>query len=387
MPFPFKDLSNQYISLSYQDIVQRYNPGGSASYYLDGLGNELFTIPTTYVGQQVLTVGQSASYSIISLESISSSYVLTSEFSDSSSLSIFSEFSNTSSLALSSISSSHSQTASYALNAGTPITTGSTYPITASWSAQSVSASIASGINFVPPTSISASWASSSIQTNSSSYALTASYAITASYEIEIEFSSSWASQSLSSSHALNADSAYAISFVPQTATSASVASSSISASYAPIDPSYSASVAIVKQDTLVSGNTYPITSSSSISSSYSSTSSFSLTSSYINGFIFNNTSSLIVTSQSNVVVSQQNTGSYTSVFVDYAVSSGSNSRAGNIIGNWNGSNITYTEQSTIDIGNTILVTMSIDLSASLIRIISNVPSESWLVKTNSRYL
>lgn len=55
-------------------------------------------------------------------------------------------------------------------------------------------------------------------------------------------------------------------------AISASFASSSISASYAPVEPSYSASVSTIKQNTLVTGGTYNITSSwsnNAISSSY----------------------------------------------------------------------------------------------------------------------
>lgn len=163
MPFPSRDLTSQYISLSYQDVVQRYNPGGTSSYYLDGLGNELFTIPTAYAGQQVLTVGQSASYSVISATAISSSYALSSEFSDSSSLAVLAEFSDTSSLSVLSVTSSYSITSSYALNAGSPITTGSTYPITASWSNMAVTSSYVLGNVNNAEQAISASWASSSI--------------------------------------------------------------------------------------------------------------------------------------------------------------------------------------------------------------------------------
>ncbi len=50
---------------------------------------------------------------------------------------------------------------------------------------------------------------------------------------------------------------------------SASWASASISASYAPVEPDYSASVAISKQNTLVVGGTYLITASSAVSASW----------------------------------------------------------------------------------------------------------------------
>jgi len=48
-----------------------------------------------------------------------------------------------------------------------------------------------------------------------------------------------------------------------------------------------------------------------------------------------------------------QATGSYTSAFVKYTVSKGANSRAGEFITNWNGTTVTYFDNSTTDIGNT----------------------------------
>ena len=89
-----------------------------------------------------------------------------------------------------SISSSYALTASYALNGGsggTPLITGSTYPITASWSINSVSSSWAA-------TAISSAFAYSSSFATTASYfsgsisdainAISASYALTASYAL-----------------------------------------------------------------------------------------------------------------------------------------------------------------------------------------------------------
>jgi hypothetical protein len=60
MDFPSRNLTNQYISLSYQDVVQRYTPGATdtASYFLDGLGSVIAYIPTSSLGQQLVTIDQ-----------------------------------------------------------------------------------------------------------------------------------------------------------------------------------------------------------------------------------------------------------------------------------------------------------------------------------------
>lgn len=158
------------------------------------------------------------------------------------------------------VSTSYAISSSYSLNAGSSITTGSNYPITSSWSENSI-------------------------------FSETASYAYTSSYELEIEVSTSFASASISSSYATSASyvpDLYPVTSVP----SSSWASSSVSASYAPFNPMYSASVALTKQDTLITGNTYTITSSWSNNASNAS------------NVIGNVTGSL---SGSNVVATQAN--------------------------------------------------------------------------------
>lgn len=106
MQFPLRDLTNQYISLSYQSVVQTYT-SNTSSYFLDGLGNVILYISTASLGSQIITSDQiidysiSSSYSLVSEISISSSYSLESSYCDTSSLSIESIFSNTSSFTLS----------------------------------------------------------------------------------------------------------------------------------------------------------------------------------------------------------------------------------------------------------------------------------------------
>jgi hypothetical protein len=68
--------------------------------------------------------------------------------------------------------------------------------------------------------------------------------------------------------------------------------------------------------------------------------------------------------SAGNVLVSQNQTGSYISAFYNYAISSGSNMRAGQIMSIWSGSVIRYTEVTTTDIGSTANVNFSASINA-----------------------
>src|ERR1035437_6088939 len=86
MQFLSRDLTSQYISNSYQDVVQRYQDG-STDWLLDGMGYTIFGIPSSSVGGIILTQDQTASLSSTAsyiegynvdgfvLESISASYI------------------------------------------------------------------------------------------------------------------------------------------------------------------------------------------------------------------------------------------------------------------------------------------------------------------------
>ncbi len=144
MQFPQRDLTNQYISTSYQDVVQRYLTG-STDFLLDGLGYTLLGIPTSSLGGIVLTQDQTASYAL------------------------------TASFAMNGGNASSSISSSYALNADT-----ASYAYTSSYELM---------------TEISSSWASESYHSKiadgaiSSSYALFAEMSDTASMSILSEFS------------------------------------------------------------------------------------------------------------------------------------------------------------------------------------------------------
>ena len=160
MPFSTRNLTNQYISLSFQDVVQRYTPPGTASYFLDGLGNELFVLDTVNAGQKLLTTTSTASYA---LTSFSASYAVQATvaqvadvalIADTSSLSVSASYSATASVATSAsyapepVSASYALTTSYALNVVE-------FPASASWASSSISASYALSASVAQTSSIS----------------------------------------------------------------------------------------------------------------------------------------------------------------------------------------------------------------------------------------
>lgn len=200
MIFPERDLTDQYISASYEDVLQIYLNTGSLLHFLNGLGDTVLSIPTSSLDSQaVLRRVDSSSYSDFV---VTASFVL--NFNPNA----------TASYALSSSNSVNSETSSYALTGPfTTIFTGSTYPITASWalfattSSFSYTSSVTIFTQSFSSTAQSASWASSSLFSNTS-------------------LSASWASSSISSSYALNSQTAsylvYPSSFVLVSGTSTS---------------------------------------------------------------------------------------------------------------------------------------------------------------------
>jgi hypothetical protein len=130
MNYPERDLSCQYISSSYQDVLQQYVTTGSLVHVLDGLGNVVFSIPSSSLGNVLITSDITASMTVLSASyssvieiyqtsssfassSISASYAYEATYSDTASVAIYSEYAGTASLAAEAISASYSETASY----------------------------------------------------------------------------------------------------------------------------------------------------------------------------------------------------------------------------------------------------------------------------------
>lgn len=201
----------------------------TASYSLNGGsgGTSLITGSTYPITSSWAELSTTSSFASSAHESFSSSYSITSLTSD---FALIAGTSITSTTASYVRTGSRAITASYADiagNSGTTLNTGSTYPITSSWSNESKTASyynqlwLNTGSNYPITTSwsntslisnntlfssqsVSSSYASSSV---SSSYSLTASYALNTGNGTILEtgstypITSSWSSVSLSSSY------------------------------------------------------------------------------------------------------------------------------------------------------------------------------------------
>jgi len=91
----------------------------------------------------------------------------------------------------------------------------------------------------------------------------------------------------------------------------------------------------------------------------------------------------------SNTTLIQIPQSSGNSGFFDYYVSDVSNnSRAGTVIGVWNGSNSQYTDYSTPDIGGaTTGITFSVSANGTTASLVANVTSGTWTVKVGSRVI
>ena len=95
--------------------------------------------------------------------------------------------------------------------------------------------------------------------------------------------------------------------------------------------------------------------------------------------FVNQNTSSL---SSGIQTISTNATGSFTSAFYNYTLSSGSNARAGQVMTVWNGSSIQFTDVTTTDIGSTSAVALTASLSGANVILSSPFPTSGWNIKT-----
>jgi hypothetical protein len=72
----------------------------------------------------------------------------------------------------------------------------------------------------------------------------------------------------------------------------------------------------------------------------------------------------------------------------EYLVKSNLNYRVGNIMAVWDGSNINFTEVTTVDLGNTTDVILQCRILASNVEIIADVVGPTmWVIKTLAKIL
>ena len=187
MQFPARDLTQQYISSSYQDVTQNYFDIPSTTwYFLDGYGNVLFSLPSASYGNDVITVDQTASYAYIAntasfligtaswayeaVLAIAANFADYAQYSETCSLSQLAIAANFADYAQYAETASIATSASWAPAAG--LTPGGTYPITTSWAINTVNGGGGS------------STSSFAISSSVASQSLSASYAITSSYSL-----------------------------------------------------------------------------------------------------------------------------------------------------------------------------------------------------------
>lgn len=75
-------------------------------------------------------------------------------------------------------------------------------------------------------------------------------------------------------------------------------------------------------------------------------------------------------------------TASYDGAFIDYTARSGSNARAGQLMGIWSGSAVNFTETTTTDFGSTSDITFGMSVSASSMIVSASSITAAWTVKT-----
>ena len=72
----------------------------------------------------------------------------------------------------------------------------------------------------------------------------------------------------------------------------------------------------------------------------------------------------------------------YTAAFFDYVIKKGANVRSGIVTACHDGTNVEYAETSTVDLGDTSDVVLSVDISGVYMRLIATAASNDWTIKT-----
>tara|TARA_R100000231_G_scaffold2421_2_gene4291 strand:+ start:1959 stop:6473 length:4515 start_codon:yes stop_codon:yes gene_type:complete len=81
-------------------------------------------------------------------------------------------------------------------------------------------------------------------------------------------------------------------------------------------------------------------------------------------------------------VVASVTHATYTAAFFDYVIKKGTNVRAGVVTACHDGTNVEYAETSTVDLGDTSDVTLSVDISGNDMRLMATTTSNDWSVKS-----
>ena len=97
---------------------------------------------------------------------------------------------------------------------------------------------------------------------------------------------------------------------------------------------------------------------------------------------------SALLSNQENTVdsaaltVAQVAHATYTAAFFDFVIKKGTNVRAGTVYSCHDGTNVEFTETSTVDLGDTSDVSLSVDISGTNMRLRATTTSDNWIVKS-----
>ena len=81
-------------------------------------------------------------------------------------------------------------------------------------------------------------------------------------------------------------------------------------------------------------------------------------------------------------VITVEGISTYTAAFFDFVIKNGTNVRAGTVYSCHDGTNVEFTETSTVDLGDTSDVSLSVDISGTNMRLRATTTSDSWIVKS-----
>jgi hypothetical protein len=101
-----------------------------------------------------------------------------------------------------------------------------------------------------------------------------------------------------------------------------------------------------------------------------------------VTSVLLSNQENLDVDSAASEVVAQVSITNHIGVFFDYVAYNGTNRRAGTVFSVHDGTTVEFTETSTLDLGNTTPLDLSVDISGGNLRLIATTSTDNWIVKT-----
>jgi hypothetical protein len=168
------------------------------------------------------------------------------------------------------------------------------------------------------------------------------------------------------------------------------MSSNAISASYA-LSASYSLSSSFALSAASAT------TSSHTVFAISASQSQIAVTASYSNNFTVANQLTIDATLTDYAVVASsvigsnnifnQPTGSYTSAFFKYTITSGSSTRAGEIVAAWNAGSTQYYDNSTVDIGDTSAVSSAVSIVTGNVQFNVQTNTSGWRIKSLATFI